>query len=188
MSNYKTDFEILVAPGLGSSGPIHWQTLWEKENPEFKRIEQNNWDAPVCSDWISRIEEVIEKDKVIIVAHSLACLALVHWAMKSSKPIKGALLVAPPDSEKEDFPKEAKGFSPIPLYKLPFKSIVVGSTNDPYISIERCSFLADSWGSKFINVGSKGHINSSSNLGSWKEGQKYLQDLINEVNLDVRSF
>ena len=44
--------ELIVfnLPGLYNSGPQHWQTYWENEYG-FKRIEQNNWDEPVCDDW-----------------------------------------------------------------------------------------------------------------------------------------
>lgn len=171
--------KVLIAPGLGSSGPNHWQTLWEIENPEYKRIEQKEWDNPNCKDWVKKIEEEVAQsgENIIIVAHSLACIALTHWATKSNRRIKGALLVAPADAEEENFPKSAVGFSPIPKVQLPFPSIVVGSTDDEYISFERCSFLAHCWGSKLINIGAKGHINSSSNLGPWEEGKKYLRML-----------
>jgi uncharacterized protein len=29
---------VLVLPGIGSSGPHHWQTLWQAENPHFERV------------------------------------------------------------------------------------------------------------------------------------------------------
>jgi predicted alpha/beta hydrolase family esterase len=176
--------KILIAPGLGSSGPIHWQTIWEEQNPEFKRIEQKDWSSPLRQDWVEKIETEVKEagENVIIVAHSLACIATVFWAQKTLKKIKGALLVAPPDTERPDFPKEARGFAPIPLDKLPFYSIVVASTDDEYITTERCKLLADSWGSKFINIGAKGHINSASNLGDWEEGKSILDELLFTVS------
>jgi predicted alpha/beta hydrolase family esterase len=49
---------ILTVPGLYNSGPQHWQTHWEKEFGFF-RIEQQNWETPVCSDWLQTIDTTI---------------------------------------------------------------------------------------------------------------------------------
>ena len=181
MSSSISEFpQVLIAPGLGSSGPLHWQTSWEKEQPHFKRIEQSDWDFPQCADWVTRIEEEIKHagENVIIVAHSLACIALAFWARETSLKIKGALLVAPADTERADFPKEPRGFSPIPLQGLNFPSILVASVNDPYITLERCEHLAAKWGSRFENIGAAGHINASSGLGSWPEGKVFVEELM----------
>ena len=62
--------------------------------------------------------------------------------------------------------------------KLPFKSLVVASTNDEYSTIELSETLARKWGSTFVNVGVKGHINSQSNLGNWPEGRKILSTIL----------
>jgi predicted alpha/beta hydrolase family esterase len=32
--------KVLVVPGLHGSAPEHWQSLWEKQHPEFRRVEQ----------------------------------------------------------------------------------------------------------------------------------------------------
>src|SRR5260370_1125346 len=79
--------------------------------------------------------------------------------------IKGALLVAPSDTAADTFPTGTKGFSPVPLIKLPFKSITVASNNDFYVTTERAGLFADSWGSKLINIGDAGHINVVSGMG-----------------------
>lgn len=175
------EIKVLTAPGLGSSGPLHWQSIWEQE-PGIIRIEQQNWDAPVCADWISRIEAQVQEagPQVVIVAHSLACIALVHWAAQTKLHIRGALLVAPADTEQPSFPPEASGFAPLPLTPLPFKSIVVASTNDEYATLERSRFFAQAWGSRFVNTGAKGHINASSGLGEWPEGKKLLKELLHD--------
>jgi predicted alpha/beta hydrolase family esterase len=56
----------------------------------------------------------------------------------------------------------------------------VASLNDPYLSLNRAQYFAEKWGSEFINIGKKGHINSDSKLGFWEEGQLILQKLLNE--------
>ncbi len=81
----------------------------------------------------------------------------MHWAAKYSSPwIEGALLVAPADAELSKRLNFVEGFVPIPFAPLPFKSIVVASTNDIYATIKRSQFFADAWGSEFINLGKKG--------------------------------
>jgi predicted alpha/beta hydrolase family esterase len=71
------------------------------------------------------------------------------------------LLVAPSDLEAPQYTFPAKGFSLLPLDKINFKTIVVASTNDPWVLIERAKFFADKWGSQFINIGDAGHINAA---------------------------
>ncbi len=58
----------------------------------------------------------------------------------------------------------------MPLIPLPFPSIVVASTDDPCVSLDRAELFARSWGSRLVNLGKAGHINSASRLGSWPEG------------------
>jgi uncharacterized protein len=179
MENYK----FLIIPGLGSSGTVHWQSLWEKQYPErYHRVEQINWDLPVCHQWIEKLDEEVGKltKPTFLIAHSLGCLTVVHWANKyASEMVKGAFLVAPPDVENSRRLSFIEGFSPIPSLKLPFKSIVIASTNDQYASIERSNEFAFHWGSEFINIGKKGHINASSKFGNWEEGQDLLLKFIN---------
>ncbi len=172
---------VFIHPGLNNSGPQHWQTYWENEYG-YKRINQSNWDAPVCSDWIKTIEETFGDyplEQVIIVAHSLACNTIVNWAKEYNRVIKAALLVGPSDTEADSYPPGTTGFKPMPLFKLPFHSIVVASTNDEYVSMERAKYFAAKWGSDLIIVGDKGHLNTASNLGNWPEGHAILQNLIN---------
>lgn len=168
----------LNIPGLSNSGAGHWQTIWENLYPSiFERVKQKNWLIPEKNEWVKGLVDSISRltAPTILVAHSLGCIAVVHWAKEHfSAFIKGALLVAPADveiSEREDF----KTFSPVPLDRLPFPSIVVASMNDPYTSMERAAKWAAYWGSKFITVGNKGHINAQSNLNDWEEGQGFLK-------------
>lgn len=65
----------------------------------------------------------------------------------------------------------------MPSNRLPFPSIVVASTNDPYVSEARAKHFAANWGSDFVSVGELGHINSQSMLGLWPEGLALLRKL-----------
>ncbi|ASC93170.1 RBBP9/YdeN family alpha/beta hydrolase [Sulfurospirillum diekertiae] len=171
---------VLILPGYQGSGETHWQTYWEKNHTDFKRIEQNDWDHPVCNEWAKNIEIAVKnagKD-VIIVSHSIGCLVVAHWAsMAHHSPIKGALIVAPPDPKEPTFPTIAEGFEHTPLQPFLFPSIIVASSNDPYASLAYSKHIADAWGSSLVNVGEKGHINTASNLGLWEEGLTFLEQL-----------
>jgi uncharacterized protein len=171
----------LVVPGVTNSSPQHWQSLWEKEFPErFRRIEQAEWDTPFVDDWTATIETEVQKEspeRIVLVAHSLGCTAVAHWAKRFGTRIKGAFLVAPSDCEAPSYTFDTKGFAPIPLEKLPFPSLVVASTDDEYVPFERARFFAESWGGEFTGVGPKGHINGGSGFGEWPEGLELLKRL-----------
>lgn|SRR5512139_3906184 len=170
---------VLTFPGIGNSGPQHWQSLWEQSNPEFVRISQRDWDNPVCEEWASVLESTVRRigSPVVVVAHSLACLAVAHWAAKAHSPIKAALLVAVPNPDGRSFPAEAIGFAPLPKQRFSFPSIVVASTDDPYGSLAHAEACASAWGSRLVSIGAAGHINASSGLGQWLEGYALLQQL-----------
>lgn len=175
----------LTVPGVTNSGPQHWQTHWEKRFPEqFFRIQQENWDTPVCEDWTDQIELEVQMRKpenVALAAHSLGCTAVAQWAKEyasTAAEIKGAFLVGPSDCEAQTYTFDTKGFAPIPLAKLPFRSLVVASTNDQWVPFERAKFFAEAWGSELVNVGDQGHINADSGHGEWPEGLKLLNDWV----------
>jgi predicted alpha/beta hydrolase family esterase len=168
-----------VLPGLNNSGPMHWQTRWERLYG-FTRIHQRDWDAPDKDDWIHTINEVtapLPPDKVILIAHSLGCCTIAHWFERYRRVIRGALLVAPSDVEAPSYPPGTSGFTPMPLPRLPFPSIVVASSDDEYVSTARAAWFAERWGSAFIDIGNRGHINSDSGLGDWPEGYQLLKKL-----------
>jgi len=169
-----------IVPGLGNSGSEHWQTFFEKSGDNFQRINQLEWDAPICSDWVAKIDKAISgynPKEVILIGHSLGCITIAHWANQTKMQIKGALLVAPSDIENPVYTFPAKGFDPISKDRLPFKTIVVASENDPWVSIERAKYFASNWGSEFISIGDAGHINALSGYGEWDRGLEILKRL-----------
>ncbi len=175
---------ILTVPGLGGSGPSHWQTLWEQARPDTHRVELGMWDQPHRNTWVTKIDQAVRQAKapVILAAHSLGCLAVAWWAEMSPQPygwpVAGALLVAPADAERADSPAELKGFAPTPRKSLPFPSILVASTDDPWIDIGQARSLASFWGSHFIDAGPQGHLNAASGIGWWEEGRRLLDRVI----------
>lgn len=167
-----------ILPGLGNSGPQHWQTYFEKQLPNAKRILQKEWDAPNCNDWLDTIDAALEGydlNTVVLIGHSLGCCTIAHWAKRSGKIIKGALLVAPSDIESPVYEFPATGFTPIPLQKINFPTITVTSNDDVWVSPERAAYFAECWGSRLVNIGNAGHINAASGYYDWQQGLDLLK-------------
>lgn len=176
MNNY------FIIPGLGNSGSAHWQTWLEKNGSGFRRIQQKEWDAPDCNTWTSTIEKTVipfNPENVILIGHSLGCATIAHWAATYRRKIRGALLVAPSDLESPVYQFPNTGFDPFPIAPIPFKTIVVASSNDPWVSIERAKYFARNWGSELVEIGPAGHINADSGHGPWPE----CLDLIKKLEL-----
>lgn len=175
---------IVTVPGLGGSGPSHWQTLWEASLPGVIRADLGMWNTPHRNVWVTRLDEAIRRAEapVILVGHSLGCLAIAWWSQLSPQPcgwpVAGALLVAPADVDRADAPAEVAAFAPSPATQLPFPSIVVASDDDPWITPGRAHSLAADWGSHFVDIGPRGHINAASGLGLWPEGRGLLDRVI----------
>lgn len=178
-----TRYDVLVLPGLNNSGPEHWQSHWERMDNSCQRVMQDEWDAPVCADWVARLDQVIRgrATPVVLAAHSSSCALVAHWvrstAANQHAKVRGALLVGPSDPEGTMYPPEPTGFAPVPLIALPFRSVVVASTNDPYVSVERAQEYATAWGSQFVLLDKAGHINAASGHGAWPEGFALLDAL-----------
>jgi hypothetical protein len=171
---------VLILPGFNGSGPKHWQTFWEKAHPEFQRVSERDWKHPVRQEWVATLEAAVRKagSRTILVAHSLACLQVAYWAVRTKLKVQSALLVAPPDPKRKVFPKAAVGFSPVPKENLGFPSILVASSNDPYADLSFSQRCAEAWGSRLVSFGPKGHLNSDSDLRDWPQGFRMLELLM----------
>lgn len=171
----------IIIPGLRNSDENHWQSFFERSNPkEFMRVIQDNWDEPDCETWIERIEETLSDmnhEDLVLIGHSIGCMAIVRWYEKYEHKIKGTLLVAPSDAERENYPSYITGFAPLPMMKLPFPSILVASTNDHVTSFDRSKEFAENWGSELVVLEDAGHIEPKSGFSEWKEGLNFVEQL-----------
>lgn len=170
----------LIIPGWGGSGADHWQTYWERELPHASRVEMPDWQAPQRADWLRTLDRAIasSSEPPVLVAHSLGCIAVAHWAALGTGRVRGALLVAPPDLDRRGCPEVLRDFAPVPREALRFRSRVVASDNDPYGELPWVIQTAFDWGSEVTVLESAGHINSDSKLGSWLEGRALLRELV----------
>lgn len=174
---------ILLLPGWQNSGPQHWQSLWEKRHG-YVRVQQYDWMRPLRGDWVTRLEDVVlaRDEPIVLVAHSMGCILSAAWAACSHSVhrVRGALLVAPADVEREDLRDQFSTWSPIELQRLPFRSVVLASRTDPFCAQERARLFAHAWGAQFMDYGDCGHINGESGLASWPEGHVLLEDLMKD--------
>lgn len=168
---------VLLLPGWMNSDAGHWQSRWEALHGD-RRVEQADWEWPRRGDWMARLEEVLLEDArpAVLVAHSLGCHLVAAWAAHSQHidRVRGALLVAPPDTERPDMPPNLFNWRPIVRARLPFPAQTVLSSDDPYCALARGHRMAADWGAEIQEIGARGHINASSGLGDWTEGRAML--------------
>ncbi|SIT44795.1 conserved hypothetical protein [Paraburkholderia ribeironis] len=182
MSEQKLD--TLVLPGYQNSGAGHWQTRWEALDPAFVRVQMPDWDHPVRDAWCRTLDAAVAAADAPLrfAAHSLGCLTIAFWASRYASAtqlvkVAGALLVAVPDPAGADFPRHASGFALVPLTRLPFTTMVVASSDDPYGGVPFARTCANGWGSRWMEIGARGHINADSGLGDWDDGRRWLASL-----------
>jgi uncharacterized protein len=167
----------VIVPGWRDSGPGHWQSLWAESLPRARRVAQDNWISPSRSAWVASLtRQILEADEpVVLVAHSLGCIAVSHLQGEVLSRIHGALLVAPADPERRAVLSD---FAPVPYEALPYPSIVVASSNDPYCPVRLANAYARGWGSEFVRLNNAGHINVESGHGPWPLGLALLRSLL----------
>ena len=187
---------VLLLPGWLNSDAAHWQSRWERLHG-YRRVEQADWLWPRRGDWMARLDEALlaqahhaepqaptraepPRPAAVLVAHSLGCLLVAAWAAHTQHAVRvqGALLVAPPDTERLDMPPNLFNWRPIERLRLPFAAHVISSDDDPFCSAERAACLAADWGCAHTTIGARGHINAKSGLGDWPEGHSRLLALL----------
>lgn len=177
-----TDVDILVVPGWGGSASGHWQVLWVENDPRARLVKQRDWDQPDRDDWLATLDAAARAaaSPVALVAHSLGCHVVAHWAAQCAVPVKGALLVAPPNIEQSVALGAAAvaGFDPPSSESLPFPALLAASQTDPWASLAWSRGLANQWGAIFVDLGDAGHVNPASGYGPWPEGRSLLHSLV----------
>ena len=166
--------ELLIVPGIYDSGPAHWQTLWEQAHGGH-RFRPSSFDEPDAWDWVAAIERAageLGRD-VLVVAHSLGCLATAYVAATSA-PFRGAVLVAPPDLQDPHFPADARRFDELTATPLRVPGLLLHSCDDPYSTPAGSERMAAAWGVPALDLGPLGHINAESGLGSWDDGWRLV--------------
>lgn len=168
---------LVIVPGWRDSGPGHWQSLWAERLPGAVRVRQDDWITPSRPAWLASLTRTVleQPGPVVVVAHSLGCIATTHLPPEAAARIQGALLVAPADPERRAVLSD---FAPVPFARLPYRSVLVASANDPYCPVRLAGAYARAWGSEFVRLQDAGHINVASGHGEWPLGLALLQSLL----------
>ena len=178
------DGDVLILSGLWDSGPQHWQSHLEARHPEWRRVAHRDFNNPERGEWVAELDAAVAAcaGAPVLVAHSLGCILAAHWAASGS-PLRaaGAFLVAPSDVEAPSYPIGSNGFAPMPLQRLPFPSLVLASTDDPFVSRERAQAFAQAWGSRYVEIGAAGHVNADAGYGDWPEGERLLLEFLEQL-------
>ncbi len=168
---------LIIEPGWRDSGPGHWQTLWAESLVGAVRVKQDDWMQPTRKAWVRCISDTIlaQSGPVVVIAHSLGCIATTHLPSEVATHIQGALLVAPADPDRR---APLVDFAPVPYQALPYRSVLVASSNDPFCPVRTAGAYARAWGSEFVRLQNAGHINVESGFGEWPLGLALLQSLV----------
>jgi uncharacterized protein len=140
-----SEAEILIVPGLGNSGPDHWQSRWQAKLSTARRVEQKDWETPLLADWRRQIvaQAGAAEKPVVLVAHSLGAVAVAHAAAELEGKVRGAFLVAPPSPRViASLDPIDPDFAAVPMAPLPFPSVLVASRDDSYADYDELAEIA----------------------------------------------
>lgn len=143
---------------------------WAREDPAVRWAAEPTGPPYVPDEAVAALHAAVTADDepAVLVAHSAGCLTVAFWAARHTGPVAAALLVTPPQVE---------AFGAIPRTPLPFRSIVVGSRNDPYTTVEQFEDFARDWGAELHDAGAVGHLDSATGFGPWPDGERLLSAL-----------
>ena len=186
MTTIADDFDFIIQPGWKGSGPDHWQSHWQQRLGAI-RVENANWQQPDLEGWLLGLDQALQQAQrpTIVIAHSLGCVTVAHYARRHPGRIAAALLVAPADVERAFVPRELMPFAPLPRQALPFPSRVVASDNDPFCKSSRAARLAGYWQSPLTWLHQAGHINVASGHQQWEEGLDLLPPLLERARIQT---
>lgn len=164
----------LIVPGLGNSSADHWQSWWQALDPQAIRVNQDDWQAPHLSAWAHRVAESIDAATapVWLVAHSFGCLAAIAATLEREEVVAGMFLVAPADPDRFHL-RDA-----LPGAPLGVPSVLIASSDDPWLGMLKAGLWAQRWGSRLISIGAAGHINAESGFGPWIDGHKMFREFV----------
>ncbi|MEU4430007.1 alpha/beta fold hydrolase [Nocardia rhamnosiphila] len=181
------DPTIVIVPGLRDHVAEHWQTLLAERLDKVRTVPPLEHDKLGLAARIAALDAVVADvdGPVVLVAHSAGVMITVHWAQHHQRPVRAALLATPADvgtpmPSGYPTPEElaAGGWLPIPRRRLPFPSIVAASTTDPLAAYRRVAGMAETWGSRLVDLGDVGHLNPASGYGEWPRAQELLDELL----------
>jgi len=168
------DKKVLILHGWGGSDFPHWQSYLAgelaKDYGRVSFLHFHDVDFPKFDIWKKQLQDELEDFKPdIVVCHSLANTLWFHLCNSNSlDEIEKLYLIAPPSLTCDI--EELKSFFPL---KMPTKtyaknSIMVVSSDDPYIKMDEVKQLQQSLKCDLLTLQNAGHINADSGFGEWR--------------------
>ncbi len=169
----------LLVPGRGIPLPQHWMRQWAAADPAFRWAPEPPGPPYVADTAVAALHAAVTADDgpAVLVAHSAGCLTVALWAgAHHHGPVIGALLVTPPFVD-DDRDREGVVVGRVPRSRLPFRTILVASTNDPYTTVGQFQDYARDWGAELHDAGAVGHLDSATGYGPWPDGERLVRSL-----------
>lgn len=169
---------FLILHGLGGSTGGHWQEwLFHELKARGERVcfpQFPDWDRPRKAIWLAQLNDVMasipEKEKLVVIAHSLGCMLWIHYAAQCLKrKVSKAILVCPPSRFLDE--EAIKDFFPLPentsaLAEGADRTLIVTSSTDPFLPKNSVSQYFE-YGVPCLILPGMGHINVKSGYGPW---------------------
>lgn len=164
---------VLILHGWGGSNFPHWQS-WlageiAKDYGTVSFLEFSDYEFPNFGVWKKELLEHMKEFKPdIVICHSLANTLWFQLCNANAiEKIEKLYLVAPPSLNSKI--AEIESFFPLDMPTNPHakETLLVASTNDPYMSMGEAKELQESLGVEMIVLEDAGHINADSGYGEW---------------------
>lgn len=171
---------LVIVPGLHGSGAEHWQSWLHAQVAGAVRVEQDAWSTPDLEAWSQRVADTVAAlgaGPHVLVAHSFGCLATVRaLARRPGLDVAQLLLVAPAE------PNRFGVAAALPQSRLPVRSCVVASDDDPWMTATQAHAWALRWGSDWINLGNAGHVNVDSGYGPFPLAREWATGALDRLD------
>lgn len=173
--------KVLLLHGWGGSDFPHWQS-WlageiAKDYGTVKFLKFSDFNMPKLDVWMDELQLALEDFQPdIVVCHSLANTLWMHLCnTQTLKEIQKLYLVAPPTLSCKI--EELQEFFPVEISQNLYaqNTLLIASTNDPYMDIEEAKSLANTLNIPMKIVENAGHINADSGYGQWQWMLKELR-------------
>ncbi len=171
---------FLLVPGRGIPRPEHWLRRWSAANPSYVWAPEPPPPPIVLKDRVAALERTLRAtdEPAVLIAHSAGCIATVVWAARHSGPVRGALLVTPPDLAGAELPGPGEDIPwVVPRARLPFPAILVASRTDPHCAYAVSERYAADWGAELVDAGDAGHLDTAGGYGPWPAGEELVRRL-----------
>lgn len=173
--------KTLIVPGLDGSPAPHWQHWWSATDPRALMVDLSDPARPSPRVWETELASMIlHRPDCILVGHSLGAILITRILTKWPQlRVRGALLVAPAETQGSD---RIRQFGPITEIPLGVPTTVVASRNDPWMTFARSQALSQAWEADLVDLGFAGHINVASGYGPWIKGKTLRDQLIRQTH------